>query len=136
MAKKEEEYPDGHPLQKFRPVIVTGYRDWKDRAQVFAALDKIKATDGIDAIIVADEGGVAQFALDWAFENHLPTVVWPVDPADGEQASFRRAHRMLHRSKSASRLIAFPGGYVTDWLVANAKALYSIPVQLVKAKEK
>lgn len=130
MAAKEE-YPEGHPLCPFRPVIVTGTREWTDYDLVFKVLNKVQAKDGIEAIITSDERGISEFAIEWAQAKGLPYVVWPTRASDGEEAAFKRAGRMLQRHKYASQMICFPGGYVTDWLAANAKRHYNMRVQFV-----
>lgn len=130
MSKKSE-LPDGHPLKPFQAVIVTGTRDWTDYSFVFKTLNKIREKDGIDAIITADEKGVSDFAIEWAIAKHLPYIVWPTNPADGDEACLARAGRMLQRHRTSSQLIAFPGGYVTDWMASNAKRIHSMRVQYV-----
>lgn len=89
-------------------VIVTGGRDYKNRAHVTAVLDALE----IDHLVVGDcPTGVDKFALDWAQSKaHQSYVVYQAHwTAEGRAAGPKRNRRMVQGHPGAI-VIAFPGG--------------------------
>src|SRR6266404_3997672 len=108
-------------------VIVSGGRDYKDRASVYQWLDRLFIeVDGYDCnpaveLIVGGARGVDTFAEQWAIERLVSYDVYRADwEADGKAAGPIRNRRMLEEGKP-DLVIAFPGGRGTANMIEIAR---------------
>lgn len=103
-------------------VVVCGGRDYRDRAAVYAFLDKLHAEHGITLIIHGDASGADRLGRDWAVERGIPHRPFPADWSKGCRAGFRRNRQMLTEG-NPDLIVAFPGGRgTTDMILAGKTA--------------
>lgn len=103
-------------------LIVCGGRTYRDRAAVFAALDRAHAKRPITLLIYGGARGADDLAFAWAAAHGVPSQVviakWDrLGPAAGPE----RNGRMI-REWRAEGVIAFPGGRGTADMVRQAEA--------------
>lgn len=111
-------------------LVVTGGRDFDNRAAVYAALDSLA-----DVSFTLYQGGCRgadALAAEWAHARGIPERVFPADWARlGRAAGQQRNRQMLSAALSAAddgcALLAFAGGRGTAGCVSSAHAL-GIPV--------
>ena len=60
-------------------VLVSGSRDWKDRALLFMALDTWASHAGITEVIEGCARGADHMAEEWAVSNGIVTTHFPAD---------------------------------------------------------
>jgi hypothetical protein len=104
-----------------RRVLVTGGRDYADRAYVYATLDRIhKKEGGIAVLIHGKARGADTLAEDWADDRVVPVNPYPADwYKDGPSAGPVRNTRMLKESQP-DLVVAFPGGKGTADMTKKA----------------
>jgi len=103
-------------------VIVCGGRNYRDRAAVFAALDRLHAERGIDFLIQGVADGADYLAWQWADERGVPCGSYPAQwDEHGKRAGPIRNQEMIDEGK-ADGVVAFPGGKGTADLVQRAAA--------------
>lgn len=111
-------------------VVVTGGRDYDDRAMVSMCLNRL-LDNGMNALIHgACRTGADQLAEDW-FQKHSDKVGIGRFPADwrmyGKMAGPIRNQKILNECKDINLVLAFPGGRGTADMRARAEAA-GIPV--------
>jgi predicted polyphosphate/ATP-dependent NAD kinase len=102
-------------------VLVTGGRDYQDRATVYRVLDELHASRGIECVIEGGATGADEAAALWA-ENtdQIHHVQVPANwKLHGKAAGPIRNAEMLRHNPSL--VIAFPGGKGTADMVAKAR---------------
>ncbi len=98
-------------------LIVTGGRDFTDRAVLFAALDHIQPS----VVIHGGARGADQLADEWAKVHGVPVEVYHADwEREGKRAGYERNTRMA-RDAQADGVLACPGGRGTEHMVNAAK---------------
>ena len=103
-------------------VLVTGGRDYRDRAKVNEELSKLP----ISILIHGGASGADSAAADWAWDHHVHEAeVKPQWDNFGAAAGPRRNAAML--ALKPDLLVAFPGGRGTADMIRQAKAA-GIPV--------
>ena len=111
-------------------VIVTGGRDYADRARVFAALDTIHAETPIGCVVQGGARGVDEHADGWTEKSGARSVTLPADwKAHGKAAGPMRNQAMI--DAGADLVVAFPGGRGTADCVRRARAA---GIRVVEAK--
>lgn len=110
-------------------LVVTGGRDFADRAVVFSTLDMLS-----DVPFTLYHGacrGADLLAADWARSRGIPCKTFPADWSIGRAAGQIRNWEMVSAALSAADegciVVAFPGGRGTAGCVSSARAL-GIPV--------
>lgn len=102
-----------------RVVLVTGGRDYEDRAHVIRVLDSEHEAEPIDLLVQGGARGADLFAKEWAMSRgvHYATIpaLWD---AHGKAAGPIRNTAML--LVQPTELIAFPGGRGTRDMVKKA----------------
>lgn len=99
----------------FLRVLVTGGRDYMDRARVFYELDTIHDHRPIEIIIHGGATGADTWAGEWAIDRGVPLSVYPATwkiPGTNRinrAAGAIRNQRMLDGSQPTF-VLAFPGG--------------------------
>lgn len=102
-------------------VLVCGGRNYRDRKRVWAELDHLHATRGVDSVIQGGASGAdalaKQWATCWGFRYETYAADWQ---RHGRAAGPIRNARMLHESKP-DLVLAFPGGRDTADMVRRAR---------------
>jgi YspA, cpYpsA-related SLOG family len=102
-------------------VLVCG-RDYIDRAELFAELDRLHAEYVFGTIIAGRAGGIDALAVEWAKARGLATEVFKAEWGRfGRGASLLRDERILAESR-LDIVVAFSGGRGTTNMVRRAKA--------------
>jgi hypothetical protein len=121
-------------LAQGRVVIVCGGRDYRDRARVFAALDRAHAREPITLVVhgACEDpktrmlSGADRWADEWARERGVD-----VEPHPANWDLWKRSAGPMRNSQMARAgahgCIAFPGGNGTQNMVRNANQ-HNIPV--------
>jgi hypothetical protein len=107
-------------------VLVTGGRDYSDRATVFATLDGLDAEHCVDVVIHGAARGADSEAARWASVRGVPAWPNPADWSQGKAGGILRNQQML-TDTSPTHVVAFPGGRGTADMVRRARAA-NIPV--------
>lgn len=105
-------------------IVVTGGRNYKDKEQVFKALNHVHARRGISELYHGGSSGADKLAEEWALKNSVPVKCFPADRKKlGKSAEPVRNIEMLRTAKQNGRagVVAFPGGRGTQNAVASAK---------------
>ncbi len=114
-----------------RPIVlVTGGRDYADRARVFAELDAIHAKTPIRFMYEGGALGADQLAHAWRLSRHVAgRTVYPDWKQHGRKAGPIRNADMLREAMASAEaervglvVVAFPGGIGTADMVAKAEA--------------
>ena len=110
-------------------LCVVGGRRYRNSAHVFAELDDAHRRLGLRlGRVIAGDGNVANFAIEWARMNGVPYKQYHADwDRIGKSAGYKRSAEMV---RDATHLMAFPGGPGTEFEVKEAKRL-GIPRILV-----
>jgi hypothetical protein len=103
-------------------VLVTGGRDYTDRAKVFAELDKVAAQVGPSLFLICGgASGADRLAIEWkvarGYEAQVYLANWGRYPRGG---GVIRNEEMLRKGKP-DLVLAFPGGNGTADMVRRAK---------------
>jgi hypothetical protein len=115
-------------------ILVTGGRGYRDRARVFAELDRIHAKEPIRVLIHGAGGGLDLLGEQWAKAREVAYRGYPAEwNKHGAPAGPRRNERMLclEHDPPESRIdlvVAFPGGKGTADMVRRARAA-NIPIE-------
>ena len=103
-------------------VLVCGGRDFIDRAEVYAELDRLHAEYVFGTIIAGGGHGVGRLAVEWAQARGIATQVFTAEWGTfGRKAGPLRNARMLTEGRP-DIVVAFPGGRETANMVKQAKA--------------
>lgn len=93
-----------------RTVIVTGSRDWDDKAEIYQTLDAAHLDNPITLIVQGGARGADELAESWAVGNDIPNQTFPADwKRYGKSAGMRRNIQMLEAYPNAD-VYAFPKG--------------------------
>ena len=112
-------------------LLVCGSRDEDDYKFVEKLLEAFHKVSPITELIHGGCRGVDTLAGNWAIRNKIAVRVFKADWAKyGREAGPLRNHAMLVQGKP-DRLLAFPGGYVTQDMVRRAKAA-GVPIDGVQ----
>lgn len=112
-------------------VLVCGSRNWHDRREIYATLDRLAKDWGPDVVVIeGDAKGVDRMAGYWARKHRFENVKFPVTDADwkahGKGAGPKRNARMLAEGRP-DLVVAFPGGSGTRNMIDQATAA-GVPV--------
>jgi len=103
-------------------VLVCGGRDFIDRAEVYAKLDRLHAEYVFGTIIAGGAQGVGRLVVEWAQVRGIATQVFAAEWGSfGRRAGPLRNARMLAEGRP-DIVVAFPGGRETANMVKQAKA--------------
>jgi len=101
-------------------VLVTGGRDFDDRALLTDALDRLHAQHGFTVLIHGDASGADRLSGEWAASKGIQVEARPADwKKHGRAAGPIRNSQML--DEQPELVIAFPGGKGTADMVRKAK---------------
>lgn len=101
-------------------VLVTGGRDFSDRALVNDALDRLHAQHAFTVLIHGDASGADRLSGEWAASKGIQVEARPADwKKHGRAAGPIRNSQMLNEQPEL--VIAFPGGKGTADMVRKAK---------------
>jgi hypothetical protein len=115
-------------------VLVTGGRNFCDRAFLNKELDKLHFVHDFTTLVHGDANGVDRLAGAWAREWNIPVEVYPANwSLHGRSAGIIRNAEML-KTKPAL-VVAFPGGRGTANMVMKSRQA-RIPVIIVGGSEK
>ena len=104
-------------------VIVTGGRDYDERAFVYETLDTIHRNVGITLLIEGGARGADRLGRDWAKSRGVPFLTYEADwDNQGKAAGMIRNRLMLKENKEAL-VVAFPGGSGTIGCIKEAMKL-------------
>ena len=98
-------------------LMVTGGREYRDRAFIHAAMDTVRERHGGDVLIHGGARGVDTLAGEWARERGLETRVFEPDYRE-RRAPLRRNIRMLEQRPD--HVVVFPGGSGTAFTKRHA----------------
>lgn len=102
-------------------ILVTGGRNFEDKAFVFAVLDRLKEQHMSMSVIVGDARGVDAIAAKWAKRRGVPIETYYADwSAWGANAGPMRNARMLLQG-DPQLVVAFPGGRGTADMIRRAE---------------
>lgn len=102
-------------------VIVCGGRNYRDRAAVFAALDRLHAERVIDIVMQGAAKGADELAHEWAAERDIPCVSYKAEwDLYGNRAGPLRNQKMLDIGMPDG-VVAFPGWRGTADMVERAE---------------
>lgn len=109
-----------------RIIAVTGGRDFNDSRTVYYTLDRLKARDKIDLLVMGDATGADALAASWAEQEGVPYKVFRADwERHGRRAGPVRNAEMV--AVGLSGLVAFPGGRGTADMTRQCRAA-GVPV--------
>jgi hypothetical protein len=103
-------------------VLICGGRDYTDRAELYAKLDRLHAEYVFGTIIAEGARGTDRLAIEWAKTRGIATQAFMAewDRFGGKSGPLRNA-RMLAEGRP-DLVVAFPGGRETANMVKQAKA--------------
>lgn len=103
-------------------IIVCGGRNYYNRAVVFAALDKLHASRGVEFLIQGVGNGADYLAWQWAEARGVPCGSYPAYwDEHGKRAGPIRNQEMVDEGRPDG-VVAFPGGKGTADMVRRAEA--------------
>ena len=103
-------------------VLICGGRDFTDRAELYAELDRLHAEYVFGTVIVGGVHGADALAIEWAQARGIATQAFTADRgAFGRKFGPLRNARMLAEGRP-DLVVAFPGGRETANLVKQAKS--------------
>ncbi|KQP61039.1 DUF2493 domain-containing protein [Methylobacterium sp. Leaf108] len=103
-------------------VLVCGGRDYRDKAHVFATLDRLAAEPGIDWVIQGGATGADQMAREWCHIRRIGYLNFPADwKQHGRAAGPLRNATMIAEGRP-DLVLAFPGGRGTADMTRKAEA--------------
>jgi len=103
-------------------VLVTGGRDYADRATFYFVMDQLHAVHGFDCVIHGAARGADALADAWAEERGVVRLPFKADwRGDQKQAGPIRNSRMVHEGKP-DMVVEFVGGAGTADCVRKALA--------------
>ena len=101
-------------------VLITGGRDFSDRALLFDALDRLHSIHGFTVLIHGDASGADRLSGEWAASKGIQVEARPAEwKKHGRAAGPIRNSQML--DEKPGLVIAFPGGNGTADMVKKAK---------------
>ena len=101
-------------------VLVTGGRDFSDRALLNDALDRLHSIHGFTVLIHGDASGADRLSGEWAASKGIQVEARPAEwKKHGRAAGPIRNSQML--DEKPGLVIAFPGGKGTADMVKKAK---------------
>jgi YspA, cpYpsA-related SLOG family len=105
-------------------VLICGGREYTDRAELYAELDRLHAEYAFETIISGGAPGADALAVEWAQARGVATQMfaaeWGAFGRRGRPSPLRNA-RMLAEGRP-DLVVAFPGGHRTINMVKQAKA--------------
>lgn len=107
-------------------LLVCGGRDYSDRAELYAVLDRVHRERGVDLLIAGGAPGADSLAEQWADNRGVPKAIEPaLWQKHGKAAGPIRNQLMLDKHLPTGA-VAFPGGNGTRDMV-NRLVRASIP---------
>lgn len=103
-------------------LVVSGSRDWTDRALVYEVMDTLHSNYGIEVVFHGDQRGLDTWVKQWALERGVPVFGCPYPPAYGKQGGGVRNGWLLDFGLP-NLVVAFPmKASVGTWnMVTQAK---------------
>lgn len=110
-------------------IIISGGRDYTDRAFVFLVLDHVHYHRGITLLIEGGARGVDRFGREWAIDRGVPYHTEPADWDTYPKSAGPIRNRAMLAIEGVDGVIAFPGNRGTTDMVKATRRL-KIPVYL------
>ena len=114
---------DQRPARPVRPkvkIIVCGSASFDDRTKVRNALDRLHARREVVLLMTAGNPGPDGHAGEWAKDRGVPLKVFPSqNQRDRHADDDQRRFLMFHEGPTG--VVAFPGDFFTDELIAEAE---------------
>jgi predicted Rossmann-fold nucleotide-binding protein len=103
-------------------VLICGGRDYTDRTELYAELDRLHAEYGFRTVIAGGARGADGLAVEWAQSRGIATQVFAAERGTfGRKAGPLRNARMLAEGRP-DLVVAFPGGRGTANMIKQATA--------------
>jgi predicted Rossmann-fold nucleotide-binding protein len=110
-------------------LIISGGRDYTNKAFIWFVLDYIHAERGITLLIEGGARGVDRLGREWAIDRGIPYHTEPADWDKFQKAAGAIRNRAMLKIEGVDGVVAFPGGKGTrDMVKATRQA--KIPVYL------
>jgi hypothetical protein len=103
-------------------VLVTGGRDYSDRATVFRELDKLHAELTICTLIHGAATGADSLADAWSKSRGVEVIACPADWSRHGRAAGPIRNKAMLTDHAPELLVAFPGGRGTANMISQARA--------------
>lgn len=96
-------------------IVITGGRDWKDKAFVWRHMDEQRAKLGFRAVVNGRAKiGVDKFVHEWCKARGVEERPYPVLPSEwdelGDAAGVLRNQKMIDEEPDIEHALIFPGG--------------------------
>lgn len=93
-------------------IVITGGRDWKDKAFVWRHMDEQRVKLGITVVVNGRAPtGVDQFVHEWCKARGVPERPYPADwDTHGDAAGTLRNQQMIDEEPEIEHALIFPGG--------------------------
>lgn len=91
-------------------VLVTGGRDYSDKARVFSVLAAVHSKHGVTVVIHGGARGADALSAEWARLRKIPCVEFPADWDKHKKAAGILRNIEMLRDGKPDCCIAFPGG--------------------------
>jgi hypothetical protein len=100
-------------------VLITGGRDYQNKAVVYAVLDRLSQNPDIDQIVVMHGAarGADSLAHQWCLDRGVEPLPMPADWNTYKRAAGPIRNREMLEAGPPDRVIAFPGGVGTENMV-------------------
>lgn len=103
-------------------ILITGGRNYSDRATVFTELDKLHSETTICTLIHGAATGADTLADDWARVRGVEVIACPADWKKHGRAAGPIRNRQMLIDHKPELLVAFPGGKGTMNMIGQARA--------------
>ena len=103
-------------------ILITGGRDYSDRATVFRELDKLHAETTICTLIHGAATGADTLADSWAKSRGVEVIACPADWKRHGRAAGPIRNKAMLTDHTPELLLAFPGGKGTMNMIGQAQA--------------
>ena len=102
-------------------VLVTGGRDFEDRALLVEALDRLHQERGVTTLIHGAAEGADALAGEWARARGVEELACPADWRRYRRAAGPIRNQQILVEQKPDLVVAFPGGIGTDHMIAIAE---------------
>ena len=103
-------------------ILITGGRNYSDRATVFRELDKLHAETTITVLIHGAATGADTLADSWAKSREVEVIACPADWSRHGRAAGPIRNKAMLTDHKPELLLAFPGGRGTANMIGQAQA--------------
>ena len=103
-------------------ILITGGRNYANRATVFRELDKLHAETTICTLIHGAATGADTLADSWAKSRGVEVIACPADWSRHGRAAGPIRNKAMLTDHAPELLVAFPGGRGTANMIGQARA--------------